>query len=59
MEMDFCVVFCGLDYFSLLFPSYTRFASKRHQILKFQGEFSTQNYDNITELVKNFKYEKL
>jgi hypothetical protein len=33
----------------------TRFASERHQILQFQGEFSSQNYDNITELVKNFK----
>ena len=35
-----------------------RFASERYQILQFQGEFSTQNYDNITELVKNFKHEK-
>jgi hypothetical protein len=26
----------------------TGFASKRHQILHFQGEFNTQNYDNIT-----------
>ena len=37
----------------------TGFASERHQILQSQGKFSTQNYDNITELVKNFKYEKL
>jgi hypothetical protein len=36
----------------------TGLASKRHQILQIQGEFS-KNYDNITELVKNFKYEKL
>jgi hypothetical protein len=35
------------------------FASERHQILQFHGEFSAQNYDNITELVKNFEYEKL
>jgi hypothetical protein len=34
-------------------------ASERHQILQFQGEFSTQTDDNITELVKIFKYEKL
>jgi hypothetical protein len=37
----------------------TGFASEQHQILQFQGEFSTQNDDNITEFVKNFKYEKL
>jgi hypothetical protein len=37
----------------------TGFASERHQILHFQEEFSAQNYDNITELVKKFKYEKL
>jgi hypothetical protein len=27
-------------------------------MLQFQGEFRTQIYDNITELVKNFKYQK-
>jgi hypothetical protein len=32
---------------------------ERHQILQFEGEFGTQNYYNITELVKNVKYEKL
>jgi hypothetical protein len=37
----------------------TGFASERHQILQFHGESNTQNYDNITEVVRNFKYEKL
>jgi hypothetical protein len=37
----------------------TGFVPERHQILQFQGEFSTQNRDNKTELVKKFKYEKL
>ena len=29
----------------------TGLASKRHQILQFQGEFSTQNYDNVTDRI--------
>ena len=33
----------------------TGFALERHKMLEFQGEFSTQNYDNTTELVKNYK----
>ena len=33
--------------------------SKRRQILLFQGGFSAQNYDNISKLIKNSKYETL
>ena len=30
--------------------------SERHQILPFQGGFSTKNYDHITKLIKTSKY---
>ena len=36
----------------------TGLLSDRHEILPFHGEFSIQNYDNITKLINNSKDEK-
>ena len=35
----------------------TRLLLEWHQIMAFQGGFSTEKYDNITKLIKNSKYE--
>ena len=35
----------------------TGLLSERHQILHFQGGFSTKNYDHVTKLIQISKYE--